>query len=234
VATGLLVTLAFAVLARTLRGVNTSGALAGAAVCFLLYASAGARAFIVLVAVFVLTWAATRIGYRRKQVLGTAERREGRSASQILANLSVATVCAVLYRTYSAAGPRRALFLLAMASALGEAAADTVSSELGQTLSAKARLITSWEVVPAGMDGGVSLAGTLAGLAAATVISAVCAVTGLLTLPQGALAVLAAMIGVVADSFLGAGLERRGMLTNDTVNLLGTLTAAGVAWLLGK
>jgi uncharacterized membrane protein len=119
-----LVTLAFAALARVLRGVSVSGALAGAAVCFLLYASAGPGAFVALVAVFAITWAATKLGYRRKQDLGTAERREGRAASQVLANLSVAAVCAILF----ALAHGKAIFLLAMVAALCEATADTVSS----------------------------------------------------------------------------------------------------------
>jgi uncharacterized membrane protein len=37
---------------------------------------------------------------------------------------------------------------------------------------------------------------------------------------------------MIADSFLGAILERRRVLNNDWVNFLGTLTAAGLALLL--
>ena len=54
------VTLGFAVLAYALRGVNRSGALAGALACFLLFASAGPSAFATLAALFVMTWASTR------------------------------------------------------------------------------------------------------------------------------------------------------------------------------
>jgi len=52
---------------------------------------------------------------------------------------------------------------------------------------------------------------------------------GLLPLKQMAIPAAAAMIGVAADSLLGAWLERRGLLNNDAVNLLGTLIAAGAA-----
>jgi len=225
--TAALVTIGFALLARLVRGVSVSGALAGALVCFLLYLGTGPGGFIALVAVFAVTWAATKLGYRRKQTLGTAEPREGRRASQVLANLSVAAVCAVLY-AFSGSGSK-IYWLLAMAAALCEAAADTVSSELGQALSPKARLITTWQEVPAGTDGGISLAGSLAGAAAAVIISAVCVLVGLLPLKQMAIPAAAAMIGVAADSLLGAWLERRGLLNNDAVNLLGTLIAAGAA-----
>src|ERR1700733_7125034 len=89
------VTLAFAGLARLLRGVSNSGAVAGALVCFALYGCAGPGAFATLACVFALTWAATRIGYQRKLKLGVAEKRAGRSASQVLANLSAAAACAI-------------------------------------------------------------------------------------------------------------------------------------------
>jgi uncharacterized membrane protein len=37
---------------------------------------------------------------------------------------------------------------------------------------------------------------------------------------------------MVGDSYLGALLERRALLNNDAVNFLGTLIAAGAAFLL--
>src|SRR5690348_11620808 len=84
------VTLIFAALALAVRGVNRSGALAGTIVCFLLFASAGPGTFAVLITLFLITWLATRFRARRKQQLGVAERRQGRNAWQVLANLGVA------------------------------------------------------------------------------------------------------------------------------------------------
>jgi uncharacterized protein (TIGR00297 family) len=223
----LAVTLAFAGLARRVRGVTFSGAVAGAVVCFVLYAGAGPGAFAALVSVFVLAWFTTRLGYQQKQKLGTAERREGRTAAQVLANLSVAAACAAVYAAFN----RNGIFLLAMAAALSEAAADTVSSELGQVRSQNARLITTWERVPAGTDGGVSPAGTLAGIVAAALVSLVCVLTGLPWRWLG-ISMTAATAGMLADSYLGASLERRRWLNNNAVNFLSTLIAAGVALLL--
>lgn len=222
-----LVTLAFAVLARWLRGVNFSGSVAGAVVCFVLYAAAGPGAFAALVSVFVLTWIATRFGYRRKQKLGTAESREGRTATQVLANLATAAAFAG-----ASALTGKAVFLLAAAAALSEAAADTVSSELGQAHSESARLVTTWEVVPAGTDGGVSATGTLAGVVAAAIVSGVCLLAGLVPLKWAGFSLIAGVIGMVADSYLGALCERRNLLNNDGVNFFSTLVAAGVALLL--
>ena len=93
---GGLLTLVFAALARWLRGVTNSGAVAGAVCCFVLYVGAGPAAVVGLIAVFALAWITTRLGYHRKQKLGVAERREGRNAFQVLANLGVATACAAV------------------------------------------------------------------------------------------------------------------------------------------
>jgi len=221
------VTAAFTAVARWLRGVSFSGSIAGAAVCFLLYAAAGPGAFAALVSVFVLTWIATRFGYRRKQKLGTAEHREGRTAGQVLANLATATALAVGFALH-----KNVRFLAATAAALSEAAADTVSSELGQAQSDRARLITTWELVPAGTDGGVTVTGTIAGVVAAAIVSGVCAVVGLVSPKRAVVSMIAGVAGMIADSYLGALLERRRWLNNDWVNFLSTVAAAGVALLL--
>jgi uncharacterized protein (TIGR00297 family) len=225
--TAAVVTVVFSSLARLVRGVSFSGALAGAAVCFLLYVGAGPGAFVALVAVFALTWISTRFGYRRKEKLGTAEQPDGRTALQVLANLAVAAACAAL-----SALTGKAVFLLAVSAALSEAAADTVSSELGQARSARARLITTWEEVPAGTDGGVSWVGTMAGIAAAISVSFVCALTGLVPIKWLGISIAGAVAGMITDSYLGALLERRNLLNNDAVNFLGTLAAACAATLL--
>jgi len=221
------VTLAFTAVARWLRGVSFSGSIAGAIVCFVLYAYAGPGAFAALVSVFVLTWVATRFGYRRKQSLGTAEHREGRTAGQVLANLTTATASALGFALNG-----NARFLVAMAAALSEAAADTVSSELGQAKSDRARLITNWELVAAGTDGGVTAMGTLAGIVAAAVVSGICLLTRLVPLRWAAVSLIAGVVGMLADSYLGAIFEGRRLLNNDWVNFLSTLVAAAVALLL--
>jgi uncharacterized protein (TIGR00297 family) len=228
-AVGAVLTLAFTFLARWLRGVTNLGALVGAVCCFVLFVCAGPGAFAALITVFVLAWITTRLGYQRKQKIGTAERREGRKASQVFANLGVATACAA----FSVFIPHnRALFLLAMAAALSEAAADTVSSELGQAFSERARLITTWSLVPPGTDGAISAFGTLAGVVAAVTVSSVCVLSEALPRQWLAISAAAAVLGMIVDSFLGAWLERRHLVNNDSVNFLSTVVAALAAFWL--
>jgi uncharacterized protein (TIGR00297 family) len=224
------VTIAFTAVARYIRGVSRSGALAGALVCFLLYACAGPGTIVALLSVFILAWATTRFGSQRKQRLRIAEKQDGRSASQVLANLGVATGCVALYALLG----KNVIFLLAAAASLSEAAADTVSSEVGQASNEKARLITTWKQVAAGIDGAVSLQGTLAGVVAATIVSLVCVLGGLLPWKWMGISVGSAVVGMVADSYLGASLQPRGMLNNDSVNFLSTLSSAVVAFVIAS
>jgi uncharacterized protein (TIGR00297 family) len=215
-------TAAFAVSARLLRAVTGPGAVAGGVLAFLLYLGGGSGAFAALIMVFLLTWVTTRLGHRRKRQLGTAERHSGRSASQIVANVGIAVAAALV----GLLTRHPALWLLASAAALAEAAADTASSEMGQAVSDSAYLITDFRPVPVGTDGGISAAGTLAGITAAIAVAAVCGATHMIAwhwlLPVAA----SGALGMFVDSFLGAVLERRRLLNNDAVNLLSTIAAA--------
>lgn len=223
------VTIVFAALARLLNGVTRAGALAGAVVSFAIYACAGPGAFAALVMVFVIAVLTTRIGYTRKQKLGAAESRQGRSAVQILANAGVAAVACILFAIL-----RDSTFLLAAAAALAEAAADTAASEVGEALNERARLITTFQPVAAGVNGGITLSGTLAGAFASCLVAGCGVVVHLISASGFWLVSAAGFVGMLLDSLLGAVLENRSLLNNDTVNLLGTLSAALIALLLAR
>src|SRR5947209_7812140 len=79
------VTLAFALAAWGMRAVTFSGALAGFLVTLLVTLAAGLSGFLLIFAVFAMTFVATRLGYSHKQRIGHGESHHGRQASQVYA-----------------------------------------------------------------------------------------------------------------------------------------------------
>ena len=229
-----------------LRAATFPAACCGALICFSLtfWTSHGryslARTTLpALVVLFALTFLATRAGRSRKRRLHLAEPSHGRTASQVLANLGLAAIAVPLFAPIAqklgltASTVLTPLFILPLA-ALAEAAADTVSSEIGQAFAGRPVLITTLQPAAPGTDGAITLLGTLAGIAAAAIV----AVTGTLCLHLSvttfAIILTAATIGLFADSFIGATLERRGYLGNDLVNFASTAVATLTAAILAK
>jgi uncharacterized protein (TIGR00297 family) len=231
------VNLAFAWLARASGAASRSGAICGFLLGTAIYLGYGYKSFLPLFAFVFLGSVATRVGFAKKAARGVAERRGGaRSWREALANLLAPAILAILVITTH----HEPACLIALVAALAEAAGDTASSEIGQWASDRAYLITTFKLVPAGEDGGISIAGTAAGFAASTIIMGLGLGLGLCgpyRFAGPAIALAAAGVGNLLDSFLGATLQRRGLVTNGMVNFAGTslagMLALGLALHLG-
>jgi uncharacterized protein (TIGR00297 family) len=223
-------TSAFALGAWGLRAVSLGGALAGLLLTVLVSLAAGPPGFLAILVLFLLTFLATRFGYAQKQRRGTAERKRGRTGIQILANLGPASMTVVPLLFWR---PLSHVLLAGFVAAIAEAAADTVSSELGQVLSPrKAYLVTNLERVESGSDGGISFAGCMAALIVSAMVCAVCQWVDLLLPRWFWLATLSGFAGMLLDSILGATIERPGRLGNNSVNFISGAFSAFVAILI--
>jgi uncharacterized protein (TIGR00297 family) len=205
------------------RKLTVAGAFTGGILAALLYKGAGITGIVMLGAFFVAGSAATAFGRSRKEQLGIAEKNKGqRNAWQVLANGGVAALAGLLAWVY----PQHAgLWQLAAAASLASASADTLSSELGSVYGRSFYNILTFKKDKCGLDGVISVEGTLWGIAGSVLIASIFVIAyGNIVLALWI--VLAGFIGNMADSILGASLERNGWLKNDQVNLLNTFIAA--------
>jgi uncharacterized protein (TIGR00297 family) len=179
---------------------------------------------------FVAASIASRMGLKRKMLLGIAEERGGRrGAGNAIANTGVAALAAIVALT----GTSTDLALLAFATALAAGGSDTIASEIGKAWGRRTWSITSLKRVAAGTSGAMSVEGTIAGVAGAIGLGAAAVALSLAPAAWLAAIVLGATAGSLLESWLGATLEAPGILNNDMLNFINTaaaaLAAAGVA-----
>ncbi len=209
--------------------VSTSGACAGALIGIVVYACSGIVGWLLLFASYFVASATSRLGLKRKALLGIAEEREGRRGpGNALANCIVGVGAVVLAVTT----PYRNLAMLAFVTALTAGGSDTVASEIGKAWGRRTFLVTSFRRVRPGTSGAISLEGTAAGVLSAFALAALAVAMGLLPHHFIWFAVVGATAGAFVESYLGATLEPTGVLDNDLLNFLNTGFAAVVAVIL--
>ena len=213
------------------RTVSQSGAICGAIIGAIIFASTGWRGWTLLLATFLAAATTSRLGIRRKTLLGIAEERGGRrGAGNAIANTGVAAAAAII----ALLSPSTPTALIAFVAALTAGGSDTVASEIGKAWGRQAYLVPTFRHVPPGTSGAVSLEGTAAGLIGAFVLGSIAVLLQLIQPNALVPIVLAATIGAFAESALGATLEAPGILNNDLLNFLNTAIAALLAiWLTG-
>jgi uncharacterized protein (TIGR00297 family) len=209
--------------------VTRAGAIGGCVIGIAIAATTGWRGWILLFATFLTAAIASRLGLRRKTLLGIAEERGGRRGiGNAIANTGFAAGAALMSSlTYA-----HDAALLAFATALAAGGSDTFASEIGKAWGRRTYLISTLRAVCPGTPGALSLEGTAAGVTAAIALGAIAVALDII--PHAALIplVIGATVGSLAESFLGATLEGPGILNNDLLNFLNTSIAATVALLV--
>ncbi len=234
VAIGLGLTFLLGYIAYALGTASVTGMLTGVLLALFAVVLGGYGWFVLLVTFFGLGGLSSKYRYEEKLARGIAQQNAGaRGSGNVLANSAVALIAVVAYAASGHVGSDPTVFQFAFAGAVAAALADTFSSEFGGLVD-DPRLITTFEHVEPGTDGGVTWQGMLAGIVGAGIIAVLAWV--FFTLGSAATVTIAAAgtVGMVVDSILGATLEGN-RLDNQGVNLLATLVAglaAGVASLL--
>ena len=166
-----------------------------------------------LVTFFVLSSLLSRL--RASEAAGgegkVAAKGARRDLGQVLANGGVGTLLAAGAWLWPSA-----LWFAAFVGAMAAVTADTWSTEIGTRFGGAPRLITSGRPAPRGANGGVTVAGTLAGAAGGLTIGLAGAVFVLLNLAPDdglgawsrvALGLVGGLAGSLVDSLLGATVQ---------------------------
>lgn len=213
---------------------TTAAAWTGGGLGLLIYLGSGFGGLALLALFFGLGTAASGWRVADKRRLGLAEENRGRrTAGQVVANAGVAGLLGLLAWQWPPAAP---LAHLMLAGSFAAATADTLASELGNVYGRRYYNILTLKPDARGLNGVVSLEGTALGLAGTAGLAAAYCL-GFGWGPAFGWLLVAGTAGNLADSVLGATLERRGYLSNNAVNFLNTLTGAlvagGLMWWLG-
>lgn len=212
-----------------LRKLTIGGALTGAIIAILVFLGFGYIGVSMLAAFFIVGTAVT--SWKKKEKASFKIQRDQsvrRDARQVLANGGMAGLMGALCCFFPGRAP---VFNLMMAASLSSAMADTLSSELGMVYGRRFYNIISWKKDVKGLDGVISLEGTLIGL----IGSAIIAFFYVLDLGWDVgfwIIILAGTVGNLSDSIFGALFERKHLLTNNGVNFLNTIIAATIAGLI--
>lgn len=193
---------------------------------YCIYKGGGYMGLVLVATFFVLGTVATSWGLRQKQKLGIAEERGGkRTTGQVIANAGVAGITGLLAIFFP---EKEMLFQMMIAGSFSAATADTLSSELGNLYGRRFYNILSFTKEDRGLNGVISLEGTLCGIAGSTVIAGIYAIAFGWSSTFFWIAI-AGTVGNFTDSVLGATVERKGWLGNNAVNFLNTLVGALIA-----
>lgn len=204
------------------------GAFTGGVIGLLLFIGAGFTGLAMMTLFFLLGTAATSWKKGVKELRGIAEEnKKGRTAGQVIANAGVPALLAGSVLLFPSWTHQSRLMI---AAGFASAAADTVSSELGNVYGTRYFNILTGRKDGRGLDGVVSIEGTLFGIAASAAIAVVYAIG--FGWKNFLIIILAGTLGNLLDSVLGATLERRQVLNNDLVNFFNTLAAALAALVL--
>jgi uncharacterized protein (TIGR00297 family) len=165
---------------------------------------AGVGWVILLLLYFGAATTVSRLGRdtKMRKAGGLLEKSGARDATQVLANGGAFAAGALIF-----AATGQPIWIAFAAGALAASSADTWATELGLLSHQTPRSILTGKPVQPGVSGGVTLAGTGAGMIGALVVAAAAPLLAL-EAPPGA-PLVGGVAGMVVDSLLGATVQER-------------------------
>jgi uncharacterized protein (TIGR00297 family) len=208
------------------KKLTVTASVTAALVASFIYAGVGFCGIILLGSFFVTgVWVTSWKRNLKKHLTLSEDNEVTRNTAQVLANGGVALLLGIIALIFP---DLQELMLLLIACSFSSATADTVSSELGMVYGKNFYNIITFKPDVRGENGVISIEGTLLGITGSIIIAVIyCICTGWST-GSAFIIIASGTIGNMADSILGATVERNGFIGNNAVNFLNTLIAAAI------
>ena len=223
---GIIAVILFVILSILSGKIDVNGGIVGGIIALCLFLGGGFFQMGYLFLFFIAGSAASAFKIKEKQKVGLAEKNKGkRSYNNAIANAGISALLGISCWFF----PQYFDVLhLMLAASFASASSDTFSSEFGNYFGKHYFNVITFNPDKRGLDGVVSLEGSLAGIMGSFLIACYFfCIDG--NIRRCIIVILAGIAGNLCDSFLGATLQRKGLLNNDTVNFLNTLLAALLA-----
>lgn len=225
----ILLTAAGMLLSVLYKKLTLTASLTGGLLSICIYKGGGITGVTMMASFFLIGTLATswKTGYKQRNNLAEAGKGR-RAAGQVFANAGLAAMLGII--AWLDDSYRVAVSVL-IAACFSSAAADTVSSELGNVYGKKYYNIITLKKAERGLNGVISAEGTALGLLGSIFIAFIYAfhygwsVNVIIIIAAGT-------TGNIADSVLGATLEKKGFLGNNAVNFANTVVAGLTALVL--
>jgi uncharacterized protein (TIGR00297 family) len=203
------------------KWLTLSGATAACWVALLLFTTGGYKAFIAP-GIFLIS------GSLLSKLNKPQKEKEGRNAKQVFANGITGIIFMILYGII-----KEEIYLITAIVSFCISMADSTSSELGFYFKGATFDILSFKKLRPGVSGGISAAGTLAGLAGAMLLAFITSYFYSFSVSVFLCILIAGFAGMLADSILGSWLQIKyktldGKLCDDEEN--GAKKVKGLSW----
>ncbi|MEK5060358.1 hypothetical protein BK126_03805 [Paenibacillus sp. FSL H7-0326] len=196
------------------RSLTLSGSIAAVIMGAVYYGAGDLMWFGTLLLFFITSTVLSKYKKREKQELEQSYAKTGnRDAGQVLANGGLGMVLVLLHAIFP-----DPVWIYAFIGIMATVTADTWATEIGSLSSKPPRSVRTWNIIPPGSSGGVTVTGNAAAAAGALMIGG-CAYL-FLVLSSGAegsltaliafaiIGVVSGFIGAYADSLMGATIQR--------------------------
>ena len=197
----------------------------------ILWGCMGFLGWISVVIYLILGSLVTKVGFQYKQNIGIAEKRGGRRGPEnVWGSAATAVILAIMIKLNIL---NQSILEVAFAASFAAKLADTFGSEIGKRFGSNTFLITTFQKVKKGTEGGISLEGTFASLCGSFLMSYFMLILGIIsTKYQFSIVLLSGFIATVSESVIGAKFQEKYQLSNEFVNFVQTTLSSIISIIL--